>query len=105
MQQDYAKSIKCFRCGKKGYVAKSCRVVVNQIGVEQANKCQHLRSQPVDSKQAVSKQVDSKQVDSQQHNNRWPLIDSNQVLLPSTSEQDNQMMTTADAQDSHINCK
>ena len=87
MQQDYAKSIKCFRCGKKGHVAKSCRVVVNQIGVEQANKGQHLRGQP----------VDSKQVDSQQHNDSRSLIDSNQVL-PSTSEQDNQMMTTADAQ-------
>ena len=93
MQQDYAKSIKCFRCGKKGHIAKSCCVVVNQIGVEQAIKSQHLRGQPVDSQQG-----DSKQVDTQWHDDSRSLIDSSQVLLPSTSEQGNQMMTTADAQ-------
>ena len=31
MQKDYLKNIKCLRCGKKGHVAKSCHVVVNQI--------------------------------------------------------------------------
>ena len=55
MQKDYLRNIKCFKCGKKGHVAKSCHAVVNQIGFEQVNKDQHLRGQQVDSKQVDSK--------------------------------------------------
>ena len=47
------KNIKCFRYGKKGHIAKSCRVVVNQIYVEQPNKGQHIVGQHVESTQVV----------------------------------------------------
>ena len=46
-QQESLKNIKCFKCGKKGHVAKSCRVVVNQIYVKPSNKGQHMVGQHV----------------------------------------------------------
>ena len=51
--QESLKNIKCFRCGKKGHIAKSCRVVVNQICVEPPNKGQHMVGQHVESTQVV----------------------------------------------------
>ena len=97
MQKDFLKSIKYFRCGKKGHVTKSCHCVVNQVGVEQVNKGQHLRGQQVD-----SKQVDSTQVDNKQHaDSSKSLTDISQALSQINSEQENQMMglmTRADTQ-------
>ena len=52
-QQESLRNIKCFRCGKKGHIAKSCRVVVNQIYVEHPNKDQHIVGQHVESTQVV----------------------------------------------------
>ena len=40
LQQESFKNVKCFKCGKKGHVAKSCHAIVNQICVEQPNKGQ-----------------------------------------------------------------
>ena len=57
------KNIKCYRCGKKGYVAKSCRAVVNQIGVEQLNKGQYIGGKHVDCVQQNSQGVTNNSVE------------------------------------------
>ena len=69
MQQDSLINIKCFRCGRKRHVAKSCHAAENLVSIENTNKGQHLtltQQVTADSKQvaADSKQVaaDSKQV-------------------------------------------
>ena len=48
--EESLKNIKCFRCGKRGHVAISCRVVVN---LEQPNKGQHIVGQHVESTPVV----------------------------------------------------
>ena len=52
-----------FRCGKKDHVAKSCHVVVNQIGVEQLNKGQYIEGKHVDCVQENSQGVTNNSVE------------------------------------------
>ena len=79
MQQDSLKNIKCFRCGRKGHVAKSCHAVVNQVGVENTNKGQHL---------TLTQQVtaDSKQV-AADSNSKQVATDSKQLQVAADSKQ------------------
>ena len=53
LQQESLKNVKCFKCGKKGHVAKCCHAIVNQICVEQPNKGQNTEGKHVDSTQIV----------------------------------------------------
>ena len=53
LHQEPIKNVKCFKCGKKGHVAKSCCAVVNQICVEQPNRGQNKEGKHVDSTQIV----------------------------------------------------
>ena len=81
MQQDSLKNIKCFRCGRKGHVAKSCYAVVNQVGVENTNKGQHL---------TLTQQVtaDSKQVAADSNNKQVAAdTDSKQLQVAADSKQ------------------
>ena len=79
MQQDSLKNIKCFRCGRKGHVAKSCYAVVNQVGVENTNKGQHL---------TLTQQVtaDSKQV-AANSNSQQVAANSKQLQVAADSKQ------------------
>ena len=66
--QESLKNVKCFKCGQKGHVAKSCHAIVNQICAEQPNKGQNIEGKHVDSTQIV------------------PLIDGNNQIVASDEE-------------------
>ena len=81
MQRNSLKNINCFRCGRKGHVAKSCHAAINQVGVENTNKGQHLTLT-----QQVTADSNSKQV-AADSNSQQVASDSKQLQVAANSKQ------------------